>query len=164
MANQFEERIGQITLCDISEPKDEYDDSLVFFMNKTLGYPVKATVVGECVAWLAGLDDNYEEHDVLWAVDIQNQEVADLLNYLSSNDGTEDECHPGKTVLVLVPGYDGGRDVPGEADLIIISKEEWDRKVKRVRNLHVEIEDKIMKVMFEVKHMPDFSPKEEDMV
>lgn len=160
--NQFD-RLGDISYLTINET----DKSFKEFMESTLGFPIPIKYVGDNAGRVAGWPpdpaDDYVDRS--FAVKVVNQDVADLLSYLSD----VDRPIIGEAVLVFIPGGCGDYTVPADQPVIVMLPNEWDHKVReesRLRAASIKmVTDATYKSLREVRGMPDFTPfKDEETV
>lgn len=163
--NQFEAKLGQIDYTSVNDDENSFKS----FVEETLGYPVPIVYAGYRVGRLAGWeeDEGNDRYDRLFAVKVINQDVADLLNYLSNSD--DDPAVPDITILVYIPEGCTDYDFPIDCGVVLISPAQWndnmkdtlDRRKEATKNAKKKMEDAIMVA----SSLPNMTPfKEEDTI
>ena len=163
--NQFEAKLGQVIYKSVNDDENSFKS----FVEETLGYPVPVAPAGYRVGRLAGWDEDNgnDRHDRLFAVKVINQDVADLLNYLS--DGGGDPAVPDVTILVFIPEGCTEYTFPDDCGVILISPAQWndnmkdtlDRRKEATKNARKKMEDAVRAA----NSLPNMTPfKEEDTI
>lgn len=163
--NQFEARLGKISYTSVNDDENSFKS----FVEETLGYPVPIVYAGYRVGRLAGWDEDEgnDRYDRLFAVKVINQDVADLMNYLSNSD--DDPAVPDTTILVFIPEGCAEYTLPDDCEVILMSPAKWndymedtlDRRKEATKNARKKMEDAIMVA----SNLPNMTPfKEEDTI
>lgn len=160
--NQFEAKLGQVSYRSVNDDENSFKS----FVEETLGYPVPVVPAGYRVGRLAGWDEDEgnDRYDRLFAVKVVNQDVADLLNYLSNSD--DGQAVPDTTILVFIPEGCTEYTLPDDCEIILMSRAKWndnmkdtlDRRKEATKNARKKMEDAIMVA----SNLPNMTPFEEE--
>ena len=161
--NQFD-RLGDTTLTDND---GRYTVRLDKYLESVLGYPIPCRHVGDSLGWMIGGDDvgdNPDFESELYAVRVVNQDVADLLSYLSNGEALVGSC-----VMVYVPPRYFGDLIPSELEPIVMTANRWNSESRMCVSERMDrINDIVRKAdraLLDVQTAPDVSPfKDEETI